>query len=100
MEVISRNDTPEFVSKVFTEWGDLFILTEEHSVFCLHKLDLQRKLSVFYEEKLFTLALTVARNNNLYYNSIVEIHKLYVLRYLFIVDTVITCMDKAITMKR
>lgn len=62
---------------VFTEWGDLFILTTQHSVFCLHKIDLQSKLNVFYKEKLFTLALTVACNNNLYYNSIVEIHKLY-----------------------
>ena len=61
---------------MYTEWGDIFVTTAEHSVFCLHKLDLQTKLHALYEQKLFSVALTLAHNNNLYYGSIVEIHKL------------------------
>ena len=60
---------------VFTEWGDLFILTQQHSVFCFHKVDLQTKLEVFYKEKLFSLALKVAQQNNLYYQDIADIHR-------------------------
>lgn len=60
----------------FSEWGDIFILTRHHSVFCYHRLDLQSKLKVLYDHKLFELALTVAHSNDLYYGSIVEIHKL------------------------
>lgn len=86
-----RNDQSEQIAMVFTEWGDLFISTTQHSVFCLHKIDLQSKLNVFYKEKLFTLALTVACNNNLYYNSIVEIHKLYL--FLRLIDMVIICVN-------
>ena len=52
----------------FCEWGDIF---------CYHRLDLQSKLKVLYDHKLFELALTVAHSNDLYYGSIVEIHKLW-----------------------
>ena len=74
--VIHRNGKSETITDVYTEWGDIFITTAEHSVFCYHKLDLQTKLHTLYEQKLFSVALTLAHNNNLYYGSIVEIHKL------------------------
>lgn len=71
-----RNGEPDWVDCVFGEWGDVFIKTENHSIFCLHKLDLQSKLAVLYKEKLFPMALSLAHSNNLSYSSIVEIHKL------------------------
>lgn len=61
----------------FCEWGDIFILTRRHAIFCYHRLDLQSKLKILYDHKLFELALTVAHSNDLYYGSIVEIHKLW-----------------------
>ena len=74
---MTRSDQKsEPITAVYTEWGDIFVTTAEHSVFCLHKLDLQTKLHALYEQKLFSVALTLAHNNNLYYGSIVEIHKL------------------------
>ena len=70
-----RNGEIERVQSIMSKWGDLFMVTENHSVFCLHKVDLQKKLNTFYEEHLYSLALKVASANNLYYNSIADIHK-------------------------
>lgn len=75
--LLTRNDHPDLADYVFSEWGDIFIKTVNHSIFCLHKLDLQSKLAVLYKENLYTMALTLAHNNGLSYNSIIQIHKLY-----------------------
>ena len=71
-----REDHPEWVQESFSQWGDVFLFTHNHSIFCLHRLDLQTKLSVLYKQKLYALALTIAHSNDLYYNSIVEIHQM------------------------
>lgn len=79
-----RETHTEWVQETLSQWGDVFLFTNNHSVFCLHKLDLQTKLAVLYKQKLFSLALTIAHSNDLYYNSIVEIHQMFIWAILLI----------------
>ena len=71
-----RDDHTEWVQEALSQWGDVFLFTDNHSIFCLHRLDLQTKLAILYKQKLYALALTIAHSNDLYYNSIVEIHQM------------------------
>ena len=49
------------VRSIFSEWGDLFILTTDGKFFRYHEKSLQQKLEIFYQRDLYVLAINFAQ---------------------------------------
>lgn len=49
------------VNTIFTEWGDLFLLTREGKLFRYHEKTLQQKLDILYQRDLYVLAINFAQ---------------------------------------
>ncbi|KAG8527671.1 uncharacterized protein KY384_007824 [Bacidia gigantensis] len=49
------------IRNIFSEWGDLFILTMDGKLFRYHEKTLQQKLEIFYQRDLYILAINFAQ---------------------------------------
>ena len=49
------------VKAIFSEWGDLFIVTQDGKIFRYHEKSLQQKLEIFYQRDLYVLAINFAQ---------------------------------------
>ncbi|KAI9753408.1 MAG: hypothetical protein M4579_005180 [Chaenotheca gracillima] len=49
------------VKAIFSEWGDLFVLTQDGKLFRYHEKTLQQKLEILYQRNLYLLAINLAQ---------------------------------------
>ncbi|KAI8913496.1 hypothetical protein EDD86DRAFT_200662 [Gorgonomyces haynaldii] len=49
----------EPIFHVFSEWGELFVVTQKQNVFRLRELDLQSKLEILYQQHLYPFAISL-----------------------------------------
>jgi vacuolar protein sorting-associated protein 11 len=49
----------EPIRHVFSDWGELFVITESNKLYKLHEMDLAHKLEVLYQKNLYNLAMSV-----------------------------------------
>ncbi|KAL8913895.1 MAG: hypothetical protein Q9171_001388 [Xanthocarpia ochracea] len=52
---------PSQIRTVFTEWGDLFLLTIDGKLFRYHEKSLNQKLEILYQRDLYVLAINLAQ---------------------------------------
>lgn len=50
---------------IFTNWGDLFLLTQDGKVFRYHEKPLQQRLEILFQRNLFIYAIDLAQKSNL-----------------------------------
>ena len=72
-----RNGKPEYVSFILHAWGVLLVVSRMHSVFCMKEKDLPTKLHAFFEKHQYMTALRIAQQNQMDYNGILDIHRLW-----------------------
>ncbi|CAG7816852.1 unnamed protein product [Allacma fusca] len=59
------------------EWGCLFLITSDGSVWQLKEKDWQTKMGVFYKKNHYDLAIKVAKSNNIDADGMADIFRLY-----------------------
>ena len=72
-----RNGKPEYVSWILHVWGMLLVVSRTHSVFSMKEKDLPTKLHSLFEKHQYSLALRIAQQNQMDYNGILDIHRLW-----------------------
>ncbi|KAF8656018.1 hypothetical protein AX16_002806, partial [Volvariella volvacea WC 439] len=65
------------VRQVVSQWGNVYILTNDGHLLCLQEKPTSAKLDMLYRKALYPLALSVARTQSLEEESVAEIHQYY-----------------------
>ena len=73
-----RNGKTEYISFIINVWGMILIVTRTHTVFGLKEKDLQTKLNSLFEKHQYEIALSIAQSNQIDYNGLLDIHRMYV----------------------
>ena len=73
-----RNGKTEYISFILNVWGMILIVTRTHTVFGLKEKDLQTKLNSLFEKHQYEIALSIAQSNQIDYNGLLDIHRMYV----------------------
>ena len=59
------------------EYSVMLVVSRMHSVFCMKEKDLPTKLHAFFEKHQYMTALRIAQQNQMDYNGILDIHRLW-----------------------
>lgn len=65
------------VTQVVAEWGSIFIVTTDGSVYQLIERDMQTKLESLFKKNLYPVAINLALYQNYDYDSVIEIFRRY-----------------------
>ncbi|PRP76946.1 hypothetical protein PROFUN_06224 [Planoprotostelium fungivorum] len=65
------------ITHVVSEWGSIFILTNENKLFQLDEKDTQTKLETLFKKNLYSVAINLARSQGYDMASIVDIYRRY-----------------------
>lgn len=71
-----RSGKAEYIAFVVNIWGVILIITRNRSVFSLKEKDLQTKLNSLFEKHKYRIALSIAQNQQLDLNGIMDIHRM------------------------
>jgi hypothetical protein len=74
---IAFTDTFPNVSQIISEWGSIFVLTQEGLLFQLVEKDTQTKLETLFKKNLYPIAIELAQSQQYDYNSIIDIFRKY-----------------------
>ncbi|EJD02144.1 uncharacterized protein FOMMEDRAFT_20927 [Fomitiporia mediterranea MF3/22] len=62
---------------VVSEWGHIYVLTNDGKLFCLEEKSTPEKLDMLYRKNLYLLALNLAKTQGLDESSVADIHRQY-----------------------
>ncbi|TFK62496.1 hypothetical protein BDN72DRAFT_964507 [Pluteus cervinus] len=65
------------VREVVSQWGQIYVLTNDGHLLCLQEKPTSAKLDMLYRKSLFPLALNVAKSQGLDDSTLAEIHQQY-----------------------
>ncbi|KAF9459910.1 hypothetical protein BDZ94DRAFT_1324440 [Collybia nuda] len=65
------------VREIISQWGKIYILTSDGKLLCLQEKSTSAKLDMLYCKSLYTLALSLAKTQNLEESSVADIHRQY-----------------------
>nr|CAB3267620.1 vacuolar protein sorting-associated protein 11 homolog [Phallusia mammillata] len=65
------------VQEVLYEWGSIYILGADNSLVCLQEIDIHQKLEMLFKKNLYSLAVNLAKSQNLGEEGLVEIFTQY-----------------------
>ncbi|KAL5529475.1 hypothetical protein ACEPAG_5460 [Sanghuangporus baumii] len=67
----------EGVRAVVSEWGHIYVLTNDGKLWCLEEKSTPEKLEMLYQKSLYLLALNLAKSQGLDESSVADIHRQY-----------------------
>ncbi|KAG6841392.1 hypothetical protein C0991_011556 [Blastosporella zonata] len=65
------------VREVISQWGQIYVLTSDGNLFCLQEKSTATKLDLLYRKSLYSLALSLAKTQQLDEASVADIHRQY-----------------------
>ncbi|KAF9460675.1 hypothetical protein BDZ94DRAFT_1265603 [Collybia nuda] len=65
------------VREIISQWGKIYVLTSDGKLLCLQEKSTSAKLDMLYRKSLYTLALSLAKTQNLEESSVADIHRQY-----------------------
>ncbi|KAG5635623.1 hypothetical protein H0H81_010584 [Sphagnurus paluster] len=65
------------VREVISQWGQIYILTSDGNLLCLQEKSTATKLDLLYRKSLYSLALSLAKTQQLDEASVADIHRQY-----------------------
>ncbi|XP_078494941.1 vacuolar protein sorting-associated protein 11 homolog [Ciona intestinalis] len=65
------------VQEVLYEWGSLFALVADNNLICLQEIDIQQKLEMLFKKNLYSLAVNLAKSQDLGKEGLVDIFTQY-----------------------
>ena len=65
------------ITNVVSEWGSIFVFTQDGKLFQLEEKDTQTKLETLFKKNLYSVAINLAHSQNLDYASIIDIFRKY-----------------------
>uniref|UniRef100_H2ZAB9 RING-type domain-containing protein n=1 Tax=Ciona savignyi TaxID=51511 RepID=H2ZAB9_CIOSA len=65
------------VQELLYEWGSLFAVAADNNLVCLQEIDIHQKLEMLFKKNLYSLAVNLARSQDLGDEGLVDIFKQY-----------------------
>ncbi|CAK8684034.1 unnamed protein product [Clavelina lepadiformis] len=65
------------VQEVLYEWGSVFVLTADNNLICLQEIDIHQKLEMLFKKNLYSLAVNLAKSQDLGKEGLIDIFKQY-----------------------
>jgi len=65
------------VREVLFEWGSFYIVSSQNSLICLQEIDIHQKLELLFKKNLYSLAINLAKSQELGKEGMIEIFKQY-----------------------
>jgi hypothetical protein len=65
------------ITQVVSEWGSIFLITGDGKIFQLEEKDTQTKLDTLFKKNLYSVAISLAKAQQLDYDSIIDIFRKY-----------------------
>ncbi|KAF5378286.1 hypothetical protein D9615_008715 [Tricholomella constricta] len=65
------------VREIISQWGQIYVLTSDGKLICLQEKSTATKLDLLYRKSLFSLALSLAKTQQLDDSSVADIHRRY-----------------------
>nr|XP_039266743.1 vacuolar protein sorting-associated protein 11 homolog [Styela clava] len=76
-KIIAYSHALPGVKDVLYEWGSIYVLTADNVLVCLQEIDIHSKLEVLFKKNHYSLAVNMAKNQNLGEEGLMEIFHQY-----------------------